>query len=298
MIKKKRHVYKQIVLLLVAFILVGLCGCSETKDLYNDSQKNMNSEELSKAQDIAIEKSVDWRNHFNGINGCAVVFVPSENTYYFYNKEMCKIEISPCSTFKIVSTLIGLSNSVIKSEESIMDYNGENYPISAWNGDLTLEEAFQTSCVWYFRQVIDKVGENEVKKELERLDYGNCDTSEWNGSNINPSQDLNGFWLESSLKISPLQQTNILARIFEERTDYSSENIDILKKIMKIDMDDNMNLYGKTGTGIDGHTWFVGFVENDIQRKYFAVYLSDNTVDGLSGYKAKEIAISILASGK
>ncbi|MEA4987534.1 MAG: penicillin-binding transpeptidase domain-containing protein [Anaerovorax sp.] len=298
MIKKEKYICKRNVLLLTIFLLIGLSGCSETKDSYNDSQQNIQSESISKAQDetsishnIAKEKIIDWGNYFNGINGCAVVFMPAENTYYFYDKEMCEREVSPCSTFKIASTLMGLNNQIITSEESTMDYNGANYPITEWNRDLNLKDAFQTSCVWYFHQIVNKVGKDEVKIELEKLGYGNCDISEWDGSNINPSEDLNGFWLESSLKISPLQQTNILINIFENKTDYSRENIDILKKIMRID---ESNIYGKTGTGVDGHAWFAGFAENEEQRNYFAVYLSDDTVGGLSGYKAKEIAIRII----
>ena len=70
-----------------------------------------------------------------------------------------------------------------------MEYNGTQYPIDEWNSDLRLQEAFQTSCIWYFRKVIDKVGKDEVQKELDTLVYGNCDISEWEGSNCNPLAD-------------------------------------------------------------------------------------------------------------
>ena len=47
--------------------------------------------------------------------------------------------------------------------------------------DLTLEEAFQNSCIWYFREVIDLVGRDKMQEELKNLQYGNCDISgmEW-----------------------------------------------------------------------------------------------------------------------
>lgn len=44
------------------------------------------------------------------------------------------------------------------------------------------------------------------------MDYGNKDISEWEGSNINSYEELNGFWLSSSLKISPLQQVKVLKK--------------------------------------------------------------------------------------
>ena len=96
-----------------------------------------------------------------------------------------------------------------------MGYDGTDYGNAEWNGDLTFEEAFEKSCIWYFREVIDLVGRDKMLEEFKNLQYGNCDISEWNGSNINPLENLNGFWLDSSLKISPLEQVEVLSRIFE-----------------------------------------------------------------------------------
>ena len=84
-----------------------------------------------------------------------------------------------------------------------MTYSGIQYPVAAWNGNLTLAEAFQSSCVWYFRQVIDQVGQASVAQQLAALDYGNQDISQWEGGGQNQSPELNGFWIDSSLKISP-----------------------------------------------------------------------------------------------
>lgn len=182
-------------------------------------------------------------------------------------------------------------------ESSTMGYDGTDYGNAEWNGDLTLEEAFEKSCIWYFREVIDLVGRDKMQEELKNLQYGNCDISEWNGSNINPLENLNGFWLESSLKISPLEQVEVLSRIFEGHSDYDSRNIEILKRIMVVDENDSQKIYGKTGSG-NGEAWFVGFSESDGERKYIAIYLNDSEHrDQVSGNKAKEIALDILKDG-
>lgn len=175
----------------------------EKPDITEESVKESLSEAVS--IDIAEEKEVDadYSQAFQGINGCAVVYVPEDNSSYFYNKEMCTEQASPYSTFKIISALMGLHNGVIADETSAMEYNGTQYYNSAWNKDLSLREAFQTSCIWYSRQVIDAVGSAEVKKELEELRYGNCNITEWEGGDVNPLPELNGFWLDSSLRISP-----------------------------------------------------------------------------------------------
>ncbi len=176
-----------------------------------------------------------------------------------------------------------------------MNYTGEQYAVSDWNADLTLKEAFQMSCIWYFRQVIDAVGQDEMEKELDNISYGNCDVSEWSGSNINPKEELNGFWLDSSLKISPLGQVQILAKIFEGNSIYSDDEINILKEIMLVGNDGEKKIYGKTGSGSDGEAWFVGFTEKDSERNYFAIYLSDaQQKENISGNTAKEIALKIL----
>lgn len=240
-------------------------------------------------------KSVDFSKEFNGINGCAVIYNPTEGEYLIYNKSMSEVEVSPYSTFKIISTLMGLNNGVIADETSKMKYNGKTYPMDMWNKNLTLKEAFETSCVWYFRQVIDGVGQKKVKAELEKLNYGNCDISEWSGNNINSIEDLNGFWLNSSLKISPMEQVQVLYKIFEGKSQYSQENISILRNVMLVDKSDNYNIYGKTGTGKDGEGWYTGFAEKNGENLYFAVYLEDSrNKEKAIGSTARKITISIL----
>lgn len=244
----------------------------------------------------SITEEIDLSDKFGGIKGCAVIYDPANDKYSVYNTSLCEKEASPYSTFKIISTLAGLNNGVIQTEQSTMNYSGEKYPSSEWNDDLSLEKAFQTSCIWYFRQIIDEVGHDEIQSELISLEYGNCDISEWDGSDINPMPDLNGFWLGSSLKISPLEQVQVLKKIFEGESIYSAEHVATLKEIMSVS-EGTRKIYGKTGSGPDGEAWFVGFAEENDTKKYFAVYLNDNTQpDKAVGSVAKEIALSILES--
>ncbi len=242
------------------------------------------------------ETTIDLSEAFRGVKGCAAIYSPVQEEYSFFNEDMCRQEESPYSTFKIISALSGLQNGIIADELSTMGYDGTDYGNLEWNGDLTLEKAFQKSCIWYFRKVIDSIGKDKIKEELNGLQYGNCDISEWNGSNINPMEMLNGFWLDSSLKISPVEQVEVLQRIFEGKSDYGSDNIEILRKIMLVDESDTQKIYGKTGTSGNGEAWFVGFSESsNEERKYFAIYLNDNEQrEQVSGTKAKELALEVL----
>lgn len=252
-------------------------------------------QETGEESEQGAENEIDLRDAFGDINGCAVIYLPAQEQYFLFREEMCRQEVSPYSTFKIVSALAGLQNGVILDGLSTMGYDGTDYGNPEWNEDLTLEQAFRKSCIWYFRKVIDAVGREEMQKELQELSYGNCDISEWNGGDINPMAMLNGFWLDSSLRISPLEQVKILEKIFEGQSGYDRENIAVLKQIMLTEETDTQKIYGKTGSSGNGEAWFVGFAETEGERKYFAVYLNDREKkQQISGNQAKEIALHIL----
>jgi bla regulator protein BlaR1 len=216
-----------------------------------------------------------------------------------YNEKLCEKRTSPCSTFKIIATIMALENGVVTSVDSKMGYDETVYLMDTWNKDLCLKEAFKESRVWYFRKVIDQLGQREVQKYLNQLGYGNCDISEWDGSGINSAPELNGFWLESSLEISPKEQVNILANIFNDKSDFSKKNINILKDVMFTQKMGDISVYGKTGTGQIFKTknrdngWFVGMFENTKERYYFAVHLNDENKE-VSGPMAKEITLDII----
>lgn len=274
-----------------------ITGCANNKQNNEETIVETESYQLETAQPIILDvrNDIDLSKEFNDICGCAVLYDSKSNEYSLYNLEMCDQKVSPYSTFKIISVLSRLHNGGIKDETSKMNYSGKQYAIASWNNNLGLKDAFQTSCIWYFRQVIDTVGVDEIKKELNEISYGNCDVSEWNGSNTNSLAKLNGFWLDSSLKISPFEQVQILTKIFEGNSIYNEDEVNILKELMLVSDDVNQKVYGKTGSGSDGKTWFIGFLKKDNVNKYFAIYLNDNTQeDNISGGTAKEKALKII----
>lgn len=244
-----------------------------------------------------VWNTVDYSGYFQGVQGCAVVFDSKEDEYQVYNEDMCYTQYSPCSTFKIVSTLIGLETGILTGPDSTMGYDNTKYPVKAWNKDLTLKEAFQSSCIWYFRRVLDQAGADEVQRQLNELVYGNCDISQWEGSGVNPQPQLNGFWLESSLLISPMEQVNMMSDIMEGRSEYVSGETEILKELMLVQETDGHKIYGKTGSGNAGDGWFVGFQEYQGKYYYFAFYVRDENAGG-DGDKAEEIGINVLTENQ
>ena len=245
----------------------------------------------------------DWSSYFGGLTGAAVIYDRAENRYAVYNGELAGTRRSPCSTFKIISSLIGLEQGIILPDDSVRTWSGEMFWNEDWNRDIGFEDAFRTSCVWYFREVIDEIGRETMQKELEKLAYGNCDISDWKGeqNTNNSNRALTGFWIKSSLMISPKEQTEVMERIFGENSTYSEETIEILKEVMRLpeEYGTDIPVYGKTGMGkTDGITvdaWFTGFAETSEEPVYFCVYLGQSEERDATSAAARDIAVQIIS---
>lgn len=310
--------------ILVSFLL-GLTACSKEDDSFIDKQQAelKTSEEITRTEEVPkvdisqTEKAIpneevvteplitetDWADYFEGINGAAVIYNPTRNSYQIYNQELALTQRSPCSTFKIISSLIALENGIIEPDNSTRTWSGERFWNEEWNRDIDFSDAFHASCVWYFREVIDEIGKDTMQEELKKLEYGNCDISDWAGrlntNNNNPV--LTGFWLESSLLISPKEQAEVMQRIFGDHSDYSEKTLEQLKQVMLLpeQNETDISIYGKTGMGkaygIVVDSWYTGFANTTDDRIYFCVYLGETDNQNVSSAKAREIAIKIVS---
>lgn len=239
--------------------------------------------------------------YLDGLNGAIVLFDPVENEFWVYNEDLADVRRPPCSTFKIVSSLVGLESGAIDREDSVRPWSGQVFWNDDWNRDMDLYNAFRTSCVWYYRQVIDDIGRDRMQDALEELRYGNCDLSDWEGHlNTNNSDPaLTGFWIESSLKISPREQTQVLERIFGQSSVYPSDIRAILEGVMLLSeaSQEDCRIYGKTGMGkakgVVADAWYTGFADVG-HRVYFCVYLGETTERDVSSALAREIAVSLI----
>lgn len=257
------------------------------------------------AKGIATEPETveaDWSEYFNGLNGAAVIYDVTDGKYTMYHCDLALTRRSPCSTFKIISSLVALENGILEPEDSTRTWSGELFWNEDWNRDIDFREAFRTSCVWYYRQLIDDIGRDLMQKELEKLQYGNCDISDWEGrlNTNNNNRALTGFWLESSLLISPKEQVEVMERIFGGSLDYSEKTQNELKQVMLVpdQKRTDLSIYGKTGMGkadgISVDAWFTGFAESTKGNIYFCVYLGRTDGMEVSSALAREIAVGIV----
>lgn len=313
-IMKKRNNLLTIMLILLvcAVMLTGCIGnhSSEEKQEPATTQvidNPVEEETESSAETIDVTPEIveaDWSNYFNGLNGTAVVYDATNQQYTIYNRDLAVTESSPCSTFKIISSLIALENGIIEPENSTRTWSGEIFWNEDWNKDIDFPEAFRTSCVWYYRQVIDDIGQDLMKRELDRLQYGNYDISDWEGrlNTNNSNRALTGFWIESSLLISPVEQVEVMERIFGDNSAYSEETQAELKQVMLLPEIDgtDITIYGKTGmgkaNGIVVDAWFTGFAESTTGKIYFCVRLGRSDGMNVSSQLAKEIATKVVSN--
>lgn len=306
-------------LLILSICSIYLAGCSSHKNAEYHKEETTEQEipvsknhmgraevrlEISETEQKAEPEIIceDWSGYFKNQNGAAVLLLPDVNKYMVYNYDLAVTRRSPCSTFKIISSLIALENGVINPKNSVRTWNGEKYWNKTWNRDIDFYDAFKTSCIWYFREVTNDMGRELIQSELNGLQYGNCDITDWEGrlNTNNNNRALTGFWVESSLKISPKEQTEVMERIFGDKTAYQADTIKLLKQVMELPDTEipDVRIYGKTGmgkaNGILVDAWFTGFSESSGERIYFCVYLGQTEDPDVSSAKAKEIAINII----
>lgn len=231
----------------------------------------------------------DLNRLFDGFTGSFVLYDEAADRYTVINEAQSEIRRTPCSTFKIFHALIGLDAGVLDRDDAktLMRWDGKPSSVAVWNRDQTLASAMRNSVVWYFRRVAAAIGERRMQRALDRIGYGNRDIS----------GGLTGFWLQSSLKISPREQVDLLHALYAGSLPFEPGDVEIIKRNLTLSRDANVWFMGKTGSGTDDADrwiigWFVGCADVGGNRRFFAVNIEGP--DGATGAQARRIAEAAL----
>ena len=228
----------------------------------------------------------DLNMSFDGMEGSFVLYQEETGQYTIYGKDKCVQRISPDSTYKIYSALIGLETQAITGTASTLEWDGTEYPFASWNQNQDLRSAMEQSVTWYFQMLDGLSGYDTVEAKLREIGYGNCDFS----------GGRNQYWLESTLKISPVEQVELLRKLYHNQLGFSQENTNTVKDAMLLFQQNGAKLYGKTGTGIvngkNQNGWFIGFVEKGDSVYYFALNIQGD--ENVGGTLAARTALEIL----
>jgi beta-lactamase class D len=216
----------------------------------------------------------DFKKYYDQfhVEGSFVLYDPQADRYIFYNQDQFKQPFSPASTFKICNSLIGLETGVIKDENFVIPWDSVTRQNPKWNSDQDLKTAFQNSTVWYYQEVARRVGGKQMKYWLDKVNYGNADTS----------GGIDKFWLTGGLRISPQQQIDFLKRLHDNQLPFSQRSMDIVKKIMITKETPGYVVRAKTGWGGQDNKdigWYVGYLETKNRVYYFANCIQSEDVN-------------------
>ena len=154
-------------------------------------------------------------NYFQGFDGALVLYDLNANRYTRYNPEKCAERLLPASTFKIMNALIALETGAIPDENYIMRWDDTPYEIPTWNQDHTLKTAFRDSVVWYYQEVARRIGEENMQRYIDAVEYGNKDMS----------GNLDTFWLDGAIRVSADEQVELLKRLYQGDLPFSRRSI-------------------------------------------------------------------------
>jgi beta-lactamase class D len=220
-----------------------------------------------------IEQQADFSQQFKslGVNGSILIYDLNQDLFYQHNPDRNETPFLPASTYKIPNSLISLETGVIQNDVDVLTWDGierglaDGSPIEEWNQDLNMRLAFKYSAVWFYQVLARKVGHQRMQDFVTKIQYGN--------QNIGGKEDIDKFWLEGELRITPRQQIAFLRRLQQNDLPFAQKNIDLVKDIAIAEETDNYVLRAKTGiaTSVTPQIgWYVGYLEQNNNVYFFA----------------------------
>jgi len=199
----------------------------------------------------------------------------------------CSSRVTPASTFKMAISLMGYDAGFLKDEhtpnlpwkEGYLDWRED------WKQSTDPQRWMKLSVVWFSQQVTQTLGRKRVQHYVDVFDFGNRDISGDPGQN----NSLTMSWINSSLKISPLEQIAFQRKIANRSLPVSVHAYDMTDKITLQEWrPDGWELHAKTG-GAGGNGWYVGRASKDSRTIVFARLIHDDQPqDTPVGFRARD----------
>jgi beta-lactamase class D len=197
----------------------------------------------------------------------------------------CDRRTLPASTFKVPHALIALDTGVI-TPATVMKWDGTKQDFPSWERDVTLDVAIKSSVVWFFQRAARTIGRDRELARLRAFAYGSQTFS----------REVDRFWLNGDLTISPREQIAFLKRMFTYDLPVDRGDVDAVKSAMTMPPGKIANASGvhpfplqwsgplvtrlKTGNGtVDGErvSWTIGEIEAAGRSYVFASRVTSRT---------------------
>ncbi|HEX8372753.1 MAG TPA: class D beta-lactamase [Chthoniobacterales bacterium] len=197
--------------------------------------------------------------------GTFVLYRVADQTTHVHNPERAKTRFAPASTFKIVNAIIGLEAGSVANVDEILPYGGQPQFLKSWEKDMSLRDGMPISNVPIFQELARRTGLERMQSWLTKLEYGNADAG----------QVVDRFWLDGPLEISPLEQTQFLARLAQKQLPIDEKTFQQVSDITVADRGPGWVLHAKTGMllkeGAMNIGWWVGWIEKEGEIYTFAL---------------------------
>lgn len=223
-------------------------------------------------EDPSLKKYFDEKN----VQGCFALYNNATNQFTFYNlKRYRDSSYLPASTFNIVSSLIGLQEGVIVNDSMVIKWDGHQRPVSSWNRDLTMYDAFRESSVPYFQEIARRIGKVKMQYWIDSLGYGT--------RKITTAIDT--FWLDNSLRITPDEQLGLVKKLYFGQLPFFRSYQEMVKRAMLFESNTMYRLAYITGLGKTDKgnqlDWLTGWVEENNHPYFFVLNFetTDRTAD-------------------
>lgn len=196
-----------------------------------------------------------------------------------YQDGVCDQRVSPASTFKVPLALIGYDSGILSDQHTpSWDYKPEFNAVKRDRKtvDPTIWE--RDSIIWYSREITRRLGAGRFAGYVSKFGYGNKDVS----GNPGKNDGLINSWVDSSLEISPVEQTAFLRQLLAGKLPVSAKAHQMTQAILPNFKAGDWTVQGKTGSTRmfrDKRSlgWFVGWAQKGGQSIVFARLNVDGT---------------------
>jgi beta-lactamase class D len=231
----------------------------------------------------------EFEAHFQerGLEGAFILYDLNADSYVRYDAERCARRFIPASTFKPLNALIALEVGSVLDENEIIPWDGVDRGYAPWNRDHDLGTAMQASAVWFYQELARRTGPERMQRHVDAVGYGNQDIS----------GQIDSFWLEGGLRISPEEQIAFLRRLYEGSLPFSDRSMAVVRQIILLEKTAGYKLSGKTGWAGQVEPqigWFVGYLETGGNVYFFATNVEKEGSTESLGQISQQITREIL----
>lgn len=212
----------------------------------------------------------EWAAHFDAVKsrGTIVIYDAARDRMDIHDTKRAAKGFLPASTFKIANSLIALETGAVSGVDEIFVWDKKRRARKEWERDLTLAEAFKLSAVPVYQEIARRIGPARMQTAIDKLHYGNR----------NIAGGIDTFWLSGKLRISALQQVDLLRKLDDGLLPFRADVQSAVKNIMMVESTPEYTLRAKTGTSdATGQrvAWWVGWIERKtpagVRKVYFAL---------------------------